>query len=343
MNNASNDTHYVDNKSNNSITNALDISLGILSLKTLKSSEHYGHFVFQNLGRGQGITIGNQLRRVLLTDLGSHAISAVRISGITHEFAIVPGMREDVLEILLNLKGIIIKSDISTTEFGRLKVQGPSVISADSINLPANFEIVNPNHYIGTITGSEMIEMEFKIEYGTGYRLASPNSNEEKNKNFLQVDSIFMCVNRVNFNIQTIYDNENNQNNENLFLEIWTNGSISPKDAIFKAIKFILNLYKYLLTLENKILSESTLQKNIKTIPASPPIEEYLNISIEELHLSVRCYNCFKKEHINTIGELLDYPPERLLEVKNFGKKSALEIFNKLKERFGIEVAGLKK
>jgi DNA-directed RNA polymerase subunit alpha len=126
----------------------------------------------KSLQPGQGITIGNQLRRVLLGDLGGIAISAVRIAGVTHEFSTIPGVREDILEILLNLKGIVVKNKTQDIEFGR-KVQGPSVITADLIQLPSNLEIVNPNHYIATISTSNILEIEFKFEYGTGYRLAA--------------------------------------------------------------------------------------------------------------------------------------------------------------------------
>jgi DNA-directed RNA polymerase subunit alpha len=128
--------------------------------------------LINSLQPGQGITIGNQLRRVLLGDLGGIAIS-VRIAGVTHEFSTIPGVREDILEILLNLKGIVVKNKTQDIEFGRLKVQGPSVITADLIQLPSNLEIVNPNHYIATISTSNILEIEFKFEYGTGYRLAA--------------------------------------------------------------------------------------------------------------------------------------------------------------------------
>jgi DNA-directed RNA polymerase subunit alpha len=149
--------------------------------------------LINSLQPGQGITIGNQLRRVLLGDLGGIAISAVRIAGVTHEFSTIPGVREDILEILLNLKGIVVKKTKQDIEFGRLKVQGPSVITADLIQLPSNLEIVNPNHYIATISTSNILEIEFKFEYGTGYRLAAQTFLDEAD-NYLQLDTIFMPV-----------------------------------------------------------------------------------------------------------------------------------------------------
>lgn len=300
-----------------------------LKSEKLQSGVCYGQFLINDLTPGQGITIGNQLRRVLLGDLGGTAISAVRIVGIRHEFATIPGVREDILEILLNLKGIVIKSNTTEIKFGRLKVQGPLVVTADLIDLPTGLEIVNPNHYIATIATSINLEIEFKIEYGTGYKLASQLFADE-DKNFLQIDSIFMPVQKVNFKIENVYDNENALT-ERLFLEIWTNGSIQPSEALKKASQIIVNLFTSLIEVKNN-------QEIIKptTNNGSLSIEPYTNIAIEELQLSVRAYNCLKKAKINTVGDLLQYSPEQLQELKNFGRKSADEVFSTLKNKLNI-------
>ena len=305
-----------------------------LYFKTLKSEKLqsgvcYGQFLINDLKSGQGITIGNQLRRVLLGDLGGTAISAVRIVGIRHEFATIPGVREDILEILLNLKGIVIKSNTTDVKFGRLKVQGPLVVTADLIDLPAGLEIVNSNHYIATISTSINLEIEFKIEYGTGYKLASQLFADE-NKNFLQTDSIFMPVQKVNFRIENLYANDNSIT-ERLFFEIWTNGSIKPMDALKKACQIIIKLFTSLVeTKSNQEIMDP------KANDDSLRIEPYTNIAIEELQLSVRAYNCLKKAKINTVGDLLQYSPEQLQELKNFGKKSADEVFSTLKNKLNI-------
>src|SRR6056300_1603119 len=156
-----------------------NISIKCLKSDKIESGSCHGQFLIDLLKPGQGITIGNQLRRVLLGDLGGVAISAVRIGGITHEFSTIPGVREDILEILLNLKGIVLKSKIQNNQFGRLKIQGPSVITADLIQLPFTLDIVNPSHYITTISTSNILEIEFKFEYGTGYELASQTFSDE--------------------------------------------------------------------------------------------------------------------------------------------------------------------
>lgn len=306
-----------------------NISIKCLKSEKIQSGACHGQFVLSSLRPGQGITIGNQLRRVLLGDLGGVAISAVRIAGITHEFSTIPGVREDILEILLNLKGIVLRSKVKGTQFGRLKVQGPSVITADLIQLPSDLEIINPNHYIATISTANILEIEFKFEYGTGYQLSNQAFLDEDD-NYLQLDTIFMPVQKVDFKIENVYDNANNIS-ERLLLDIWTNGSISPNEALESAAQIIIDLF--LLLLNNK---DTTKKNQLDLENPSVSIEPYTNIAIEELQLSVRAYNCLKKAQINTVGDLLQYSPEKLQELKNFGRKSADEVFSTLKNRLGI-------
>jgi DNA-directed RNA polymerase subunit alpha len=306
-----------------------NIFLKCLKSEKLESGICYGQFLINSLPPGQGITIGNQLRRVLLADLGGKAISAVRIASVLHEFSTISGVREDTLEILLNLKGIIFKGDSKEVEFGRLRVQGPMVITADSIELPDNLKIVNPNHYIATISNSATLEVEFKIEYGTGYKLASQLFSQE-DESYLELDTVFMPVQKVDFKIENVYDNTNNIT-ERLFIDIWTDGSILPDEALKSASQIIINLFTLLI--EDKTDNENL---EIKTNNQSLSIEPYTNIAVEELQLSVRAYNCLKKAQINTVGDLLQYSPEKLQELKNFGKKSADEVFSTLKNKLGI-------
>jgi len=306
-----------------------NISIKCLKSEKIDSGTCHGQFLINSLRVGQGITIGNQLRRVLLNDLGGVAISAVRIAGVSHEFSTIPGVREDILEILLNLKGIVLKSKTQTSEFGRLKIQGPAVVTADLIQLPSNIELINPNHYVMTISTSHILEIEFKFEYGTGYKLASQIFLEE-NENYLKLDTIFMPVQKVDFKIENVYDNSNNIT-ERVFLDIWTNGSISPNQALTSASQITIDLFTSLL--ENK---ETNKTSKLEPTTRSLNIEPYTNIAIEELQLSVRAYNCLKKAQINTVGDLLQYSPEKLQELKNFGRKSAEEVFSTLKNKLGI-------
>ena len=310
------------------------MTLNNLYLKCLKSEKiesgaMYGQFLISSLSPGQGITIGNLLRRVLLNDLGGTTITAVRIAGIRDEFSIIPGVREDILEILLNLKGIVFKSINTDLSFGRLKVKGPAVITADSIQLPSNIKIVNLHHYIATISTSNVVEIEFKFEYGTGYKLAGQTFCD-KSEDFLQIDAIFMPIQKVDFKIETVYDTSNSIT-ERLFLDIWTNGSILPEDAISFVSKFIIEFFNSIM--ENKFTQDINTLENNNTLTSINP---NINIAIEELQLSVRAYNCLKRAQINTIGDLLEYSPEKLQELKNFGRKSADEVFTTLKNKLGI-------
>ncbi|MCY7361600.1 MAG: DNA-directed RNA polymerase subunit alpha, partial [Ignavibacteria bacterium] len=209
------------------------------------------------------MTVGNQLRRVLLGDLGGTAISAVRIAGITHEFSTIPGVREDILEILLNLKGIVFKTKTQDIQFGRLKVQGPIVVTADLIQLPPDIEIVNPNHSIATISTSNILEIEFKFEYGTGYRLAAQTFLDEA-ENYLELDTIFMPVQKVDFKIENVYDIDNSIS-ERLLIDIWTNGSILPNDALESASQIIIDLFTLLIN-NNNIKKSNQLETKTESI-----------------------------------------------------------------------------
>ena len=306
-------------------------NLYIKCLKTekIESGARYGQFLINSLRPGQGITVGNLLRRVLLSDLGGTTITAVRIAGVRDEFSIIPGVREDVLEILLNLKGIVFQTKSTDVQFGRLKVKGPAVITADGIQGPSDLKIVNPNHYIATISTPSVLEIEFKFEYGTGYKLAGQTFCD-KSEDFLQMDAIFMPIQKVDFKIENVYDNTN-YITERLLIDIWTNGSITPEEAISSASEFIIELFNSLL--QNKFTQDpNDLEKTSPIVPINP----HTNIAIEELQLSVRAYNCLKRAQINTIGDLLEYSPEKLQELKNFGRKSADEVFATLKNKLGI-------
>lgn len=289
----------------------------------------YGQFIINSLSPGQGISIGNILRRVLLGDLGGTCITAIRIAGIQDEFSVIVGVREDILEILLNLKGVILKSKTLDSQVGRIKVQGPAIITADLIQVPEDLKIINPNHYIATISSNNTVEIELKFDHGTGYKLAG-KAFPENSEDFIELDAIFMPIKKVDFKVETIYDNSKNVS-ERLLIEIWTNGSITPEEAIFKASHSIIGLFN---TLVNNQLNSDITKSQEKDSAVS--IDPYSNIAIEELQLSVRAYNCLKRAQIHTIGDLLEYSPEKLQQLKNFGRKSADEVFITLKTKLGI-------
>ena len=303
-----------------------------LKSETLESGSMYGQFLINGLKLGHGISIGNLLRRVLLDDLGGTAITAIRIAGVRDEFSLITGVREDILEMLLNLKGIVFTKTTKDVSFGRLKIKGPAVVTANSIELPSNIKIVNPNHYIATISDSSFLEMEVKFEYGFGYRLASQTFCKELD-DFLEVDAIFLPIEKVDFKIEDVYDKNDSKKmvTQRLFLNIWTNGSISPEHALELALKSTLDLLHSIA--KSKFPKQLEASDNINSLTTLNP---HINIAIEELQLSVRAYNCLKRAQIHTIGDLLEYSPDRLQELKNFGRKSADEVFTTLKNKLGI-------
>ena len=208
----------------------------------------YERFLLTFFEANQALTIGGLLRRTLLGDLGGMAITEVKIKGAKHEFAPILGLREDTLEILLNLKGIVIQNlnANKTIEKGFLKIQGPTIVTANSIRLASNLKIVNLNHYIATIVSNQMFEMEFTIEYGIGYRLADYTMKSSA-ENSLKVDAIFMPIQRVDMKIEQFTIDESATYKEHLLLDIWSNGSISPKNALLEALVVITNLLNAIL------------------------------------------------------------------------------------------------
>lgn len=288
--------------------------------------DHYDKFILEPLDQGQGITVGNSLRRVLLADLEGTAIVSVRIAGVNHEFSTIPGIREDVLEILLNLKEIVFKGDSNETMIGRLRVQGPAIVTANDFELPPELTLVDPKQYVATICGNNVLEMEFRIEKGKGYRLVEKGI-DETSLDFLQIDSIFMPVKKVNYIVEDVRYKQNILQ-DRLILEVWTNGSISPKEAISQSSNILTNLFQPLKNINFKSEESQDLQEDSK-------INQIL---IEELQLSVRAYNCLKRAQIHSVADLLDYSQEDLLEIKNFGQKSAEEVIDALKKRLGINL-----
>nr|YP_010155979.1 RNA polymerase alpha subunit [Cumathamnion serrulatum]QQY85288.1 RNA polymerase alpha subunit [Cumathamnion serrulatum] len=288
--------------------------------------EQYGHFVLEPLKKGQGITVGNSLRRTILSDLQGSAIVAVRIAGINHEFSTITGVREDVLEILLNLKEVVLKNYSSEAQIGRVRIQGPAVITSGLFDLPPEIELVDPKQYIATVCNNTIFEMEFRIEKGNGYRLVNKGI-DKKSIDFLQIDSVFMPAKKFNYIVEEKTINTTTIE-EKLFIEVWTNGSISPQEAISQGANVLTNLFHPLTNINFKAKHNQNENK-----------EKQINqILIEELQLSVRAYNCLKRAQIHSIADLLDYSQEELLEIKNFGQKSAEEVIESLKDKLGINL-----
>lgn len=294
--------------------------------KTKGAREHYGHFVLEPLEQGQGITVGNSLRRTILSELKGAAIVAVRIAGINHEFSTITGVREDVLEIILNLKEVVLRSYSKEPQIGRVKIQGPAIVTTGLFDIPPDIEIIDPKQYIATICSNTIFEMEFKIEQGHGYKLVDKGV-DDRSIDFLQIDAVFMPAKKFNYKVEEKKINVSNIR-EKLFLEVWTNGSISPQEAISQGASILTQLFHPLTNISFKSKKEDNKDSE----------KQVSQILIEELQLSVRAYNCLKRAEIHSIADLLDYSQEELLEIKNFGQKSAEEVIEALSNKLNINL-----
>ncbi|WP_013324965.1 DNA-directed RNA polymerase subunit alpha [Gloeothece verrucosa] len=297
-----------------------------VELKAHKNQGQYGKFILEPLDRGQGTTVGNALRRVLLSNLEGAAVTALRIAGVNHEFATISGVREDVMELILNMKEITLKSYTSQPQIGRLVATGPATVTAGQFDLPSEVEIVDPSQYVATLAEGSKLEMEFRIEKGKGYRAIERGKDDSTSLDFLQIDSVFMPVTKVNYSVEDVRV-DGTSSKDRLTIEIWTNGSVNPKEALSEAAAIIVDLFSPLRDLNELEATQSDYPDEVN--PES-------QIPIEELQLSVRAYNCLKRAQINTVADLLDYSQEDLLEIKNFGQKSAEEVIEALQKRLGI-------
>jgi DNA-directed RNA polymerase subunit alpha len=288
---------------------------------------NYGKFIVEPLERGYGTTLGNSLRRILLSSLPGTAVTSVKIDGILHEFSTIPGAKEDVTEIILNLKKLAVRlSGQESTKRAIINAVGPKEVTAADIIADADMEIFNPDLHIATLEDNATLVMELNLAKGRGYVTADQNKTENTPIAVIPVDSIFTPVVKVNFTVEntrvgqvTDYDK--------LILEIWTDGSISPKEGVAIGAKIMqehLNLFIQ--------LTDDTNSLEIMVEKEQDQKEKALEMTIEELELSVRSFNCLKRASINTVEELTHKTEEDMMKVRNLGKKSLDEVKQKLEE-----------
>ena len=297
-----------------------------------KATELYSQYSIGPFTKGQTTTIGNALRRALLSNLQGLAIVGARITGVNHEFSTVPNVKEDVIDILLNLKQIIIKGEVNEPFVARLGVKNQGIVTAGDIELPDNVVLVEPRQYIASITGPSALEIEFLIEKGCSYALSEKNESLTP-EGFVAVDAVFMPVKKVNFFIETSRTNTSSEL-ESLILEIWTNGSMTPAEALSYAAEELENTFGSLKLTKTVFPVQLSIEKTL----AEEKVGHLDNIFIEELELSVRAYNCLKRANVHTLADLLKYSAEDLLEFKNFGQKSADEVSDNLRKRFDMDL-----
>jgi len=285
-----------------------------------------GVFVIGPLDRGQATTLGTALRRVLMSGLEGTAVTAVRIGGVNHEYATVPGVREDVLDILLNCKELILSSRSRETEIGRLLINGPAEVTAADLQFSPQVQVINGRSPIATVAEGHSLELEVHVDRGIGYRPVERTSEDTVALDLLQIDAVFMPVRRVNYTVDETAVGEGGSARERLRLDIVTNGSMSPDDALAQAANQLIALFQPLATI--------SVAEDLNQEP-EPSAES--QIPLEELNLSVRAYNCLKRAQVNSVSDLMGFSYEDLLEIKNFGSKSADEVIEAL-ERIGISL-----
>ena len=313
----------------------LDFEKPNIEIAEISEDKTYGRFIVEPLERGYGITLGNSLRRIMLSSLPGVAVSQVKFGGVLHEFTTIPGVKEDVTEIILNLKSLAIKSNSDSVEprMGYIDVSGEGVVTAADIKLDSDLEIMNPDLVIATLSGGADTHFtaEITITKGRGYVSADRNKSEEMPLGAIAVDSIYTPIERVNATVDNTRVGKITDFDK-LTLEVWTNGTLSPDDAVSLAAKVMSEHLSLFIN-----LSESAKSEEVMVEKANTEKEKALEMNIDELELSVRSFNCLKRAGINTVEELCNHTPEDMMKVRNLGRKSLEEVLAKLKE-LGLEL-----
>ena len=308
----------------------LDFKEPNIKIADISEDKKYGRFVVEPLERGYGTTLGNSLRRIMLSSLPGAAVSHIRIDGVGHEFSAIPGVKEDVTEIIMNIKSLAIKNNSETDEVktAYIEASGEGVVRASDIQVDSDIEIMNPDQVIATLSGGPdcKLYIEMTIVNGRGYVSSDKNKREDLPINVIAIDSIFTPVERVNIKVEntrvgqiTDYDK--------LTLDVFTDGTIEPSDAVSLAAKVLSDHLRSFIDLSDK-------SSRIQVIAAEEENskDKVLEMNIDELELSVRSYNCLKRAGINTVEELCNRTSEDMMKVRNLGRKSLEEVLSKLKE-----------
>ncbi|VSD31584.1 DNA-directed RNA polymerase subunit alpha [Streptococcus pneumoniae] len=294
------------------------------NITKIDENKDYGKFVIEPLERGYGTTLGNSLRRVLLASLPGAAVTSINIDGVLHEFDTVPGVREDVMQIILNIKGIAVKSYVEDEKIIELDVEGPAEVTAGDILTDSDIEIVNPDHYLFTIGEGSSLKATMTVNSGRGYVPADENKKDNARVGTLAVDSIYTPVTKVNYQVEPARVGSND-GFDKLTLEILTNGTIIPEDALGLSAR-ILTEHLDLFTNLTEIAKSTEVMKEADT----ESDDRILDRTIEELDLSVRSYNCLKRAGINTVHDLTEKSEAEMMKVRNLGRKSLEEVKLKL-------------
>jgi len=320
------------------------MELKIKTVNTMTSSDgsQYGKFTIEPLERGFGTTIGNALRRVLLSSLEGTAVTSCRIEGITHEYTAIPGVLEDVIDVMLNLKGLAIKTDSKESQQLRIDIDKPGPVLASDIQLPAGVKVVNPDWLICTIADGGSFHADVVVETGKGYVANDVPRNAKAGTpiDLLPIDATFMPIKRVSYDVESTRVGDS-IDFDKLTLEIWSNGTVDVTTALTQAANLLIDHFVQIASIAGNTAHREVEEKSETAPVADEAIEtsdDEPSITIDELELSVRAYNCLKRASINSMSELLKKSEHDLLNIKNFGKKSSDEVIERL-HHFGLDLA----
>lgn len=304
----------------------IEIERPRIELIEISEDNTYGKIVIEPLERGYGTTLGNSMRRVLLSSLPGAAVTSIKIEGVQHEFSTIPGVLEDTTELIMNIKGLHVLMHGEEPKLLRIEAQGEGEVTAGDILADADVEIINKDHHIATLEKDGKLFMELTLEKGKGYVTADKNKKPNQPIGVIAIDSIFTPVYKVNYDVEHTRVGQRTDYDK-LTLELWTNGTIKPDDAMSAAAKILIEHFSIFVGLTDKILEIEEPEEEEKDEK-----DKLAEMPIEELDLSVRSYNCLKRGGINTIYELTLKTADDLLKIRNLGKKSLEEIETKLEE-----------
>ncbi len=316
----------------------MELKIKCINTTTSNDGSQYGKFVIEPLSKGFGTTIGNSLRRVLLSSLEGTAVTSTRIEGITHEYTAIPGVLEDVIDVMLNLKGLVVKSEHAEPQMLRIDVDRPGAVYASDIILPAGVKIINQDWLICTVADGGSFHADVMVETGKGYVANDvPRDSKGLSIDVLPIDATFMPIKRVSYNVEPARVGDS-IDFDKVTLEIWSNGSVNVNTALHQASDLLINHFTQISNMVLEATSSSSLSLEDSSVVYNESEKSSPVMTIEELELSVRAYNCLKRAAINSMEELLLKSENDLLNIKNFGKKSSDEVIERLRH-FGMDLA----
>ena len=308
----------------------IDIEKPKIEIAESSDDNRYGKFICEPLERGYGTTFGNSLRRMLLSSLEGAAVTSIRIDGVLHEFSTIPGVRDDVTNIVLNLKQLCLKMEGNEPKVIRIDAEGEKEVTAADIICDADIEVLNPDLHIATLNEDGKLKIEMTVERGRGYVPADKNKKPDDTIGVIPIDSIFSPVQRVNYTVQDTRVG-NVTDYDKLILEVWTDGSMRPEEAVSKAAGILVMHLKLFQNMDG-IPQEEEVEETTLPEEEEDTSSKVLDMTIEDLDLSVRSFNCLKRANINTVADLTAKTEDDMMKVRNLGRKSLEEVKKKLED-----------